>query len=299
MRDEGYPLPPVFNWLSPQDVVNEVRESRRAHRRRLQRKYTYRKGSIAEPELDKLQRGGDGTFAEDLTAPGEASPIKPVPDAPLGPDTDKDLVEAKDDFQQITGVGGEQRGVSESDTATQANIIDVRTRIRESAGRAVVAEWLGDICRIMLLTIREKMQLPMWIKVNTDLTAPDPNEILAIAQTWQEITAEQLGTGNLDVQVDVTSLSPVSEDMQRQQWLQGVLPILTNPGMAMVLSMSETLLRKTLKMFGITSAREIQEIAKVLQMVAMAGAAQAQPPTSSGSGQPAAGQPAASAPMVQ
>ena len=33
-----YPIPPCFNWISPQDEINEVREQLRAHRRRFHKK---------------------------------------------------------------------------------------------------------------------------------------------------------------------------------------------------------------------------------------------------------------------
>jgi hypothetical protein len=262
---QWYPLPPVSNWIGPQDVVNEVRESRRAHRRRFYRRYTMRKGAMEPTELEKLETGGDGVVAEHQGQPNEQV-IIPVIDAPLGGDFDKDLLEAKDDFMQVSGVGAEQRGTAEADTATQANIIDVRTRIRESASRVEVANWLGEVCRLMLLTIREKMQLEFWVKRNMDVIAQDPQELERIAVTWQQVTAANLGDGNLDVKVDITSLSPVSEEQRAMQWNQ-MLALITNPALAMILAMSEPLLRKTLKFYGITSQGDIAEIKNVLQVM--------------------------------
>ena len=294
-----YPLPPVANWIGPQDVVNEVRESRRAHRRRFYRRYTVRNGAIEDTELEKLETGGDGVIAKHNGVPNE-QPVLPVIDAPLGGDFDKDLIEAKDDFMQVSGVGAEQRGAADADTATQANIIDVRTRIRESASRVEVATWLGEICRLMLLTIREKMQLEFWVKRNLDVIAQDPNELGRILATWQQVTAADLGDGNLDVKVDLTSLSPVSEEQRAAQWNQ-MLALITNPSLALILGLSEPLLRKTLKFYGITSQGDITEIRNVLQqMLAMQMASQAAAAGASASppatppGQPA-GLPAAGA----
>lgn len=277
-----YPLPPVFNWLSPQDTVNEVRESRRVHRRRFYRRYTVFKGGMDHEELLKLERGGDGVYAERRTP---EDPIKAVEDAPLGPDTDKDLIEAREDFERVSGAGSAAMGSSEGDTATEANIVDVRLRIRESAARARVADWQSEICRIMLLTIRDKMQLPIWIQENADPLAlsaaqesGDPQahlgaiaEIMRVMQTWKQITAQDLGAGELDVQVDITSLSPITEDAQRVAWNE-VLALITNPALSMLLAMSEPLLRKTLRFYGVTSERDIAEIATVLKNQAMMAA---------------------------
>ena len=261
--DEWYPLPPVANWLSPQDEKNEIREMQKTHRRRFYRRYMVTPAVKAE-ERDKLESGGDGVYIEvpDVSNP----PIKPVEDAPLDGSNWAHLAATDDDFRQITGVGGEQRGISEATTATQANIVNVRTEIRESDARSKVADWLADVCRVMLLCLREKMQLPMWIQANTDPFAQDPQAAQSTVGAWQQITADQLGDIDADVSIDIASLSPVTEDAQRVAWTQ-VLALLTNPALLMILMQSEPLLRKTLGFYGIKSEAEILEIQKVGQTV--------------------------------
>jgi len=64
----------------------------------------------------------------------------------------------------------------------------------------------------------------------------------------------------------------VSEDQKRQEWLTGVLPLITNPTMAMVFSLSDVLMRKTLGFFGIKSEADIKEIQKVMQAIALMSA---------------------------
>ncbi len=296
---EFYPLPPTANWISPQDEMNETRDGQKVHRQRFKRRYTYRTGAIDQPELDKLETGGDGVYA----MANQDNPIQAVPDAPLDPgNTVLQVQQTLADFMQISGVSGEQRGVTEAETATQANIIDVRSRIRESYTRKQVGDWLGDICRLILLCVREKMQLPFWVQIHADPFAGDQAGLAQTAQSWQQLTAEQLGNLDVDVSVEVASLSPVSEDMERQTWMTQVLPLITNPTIALVMSASEPLLRKTLKYFGITSVSEINEIKKVLQLVVMMqaqsalGAGAEQPSQAT---QPPAGIPAAGGPMVQ
>lgn len=288
--DEFYPLPPVFNWISPQDEINEVRESRKTHRKRFYRRYTIQKGAMDSTEREKLETGGDGVIAERNT-PDDT--LAPVIDAPLGGDTDKHLMESRDDFMQITGVGAEARGQAEADTATQANIIEGRAQLRESSGRALVGEWLSEIGRLMLLCLIEKMQLPFWVQMHSDPFAGDQQDAartVAGVQQWQEISATDLGESlAFEVSVDVTSLSPVAEQQKMLAWNQ-VLALLTNPGMLMVLMQSEALLRKTLKFYGITADKEVREIQRVGQgimaMQVAAMAAQAGPGATATAGAP-------------
>lgn len=276
--DSFYPLPPVFAWLGPQDEVNETRDMQRAHRRRFYRRYTYTEGSIEDTELQKLENGGDGVYAKSNVP----NPLIPVPDAPLSADVWRHLDESKTDFIAVSAVGGEQRGVAESETATQASIIDVRARLRESAARTKVATWLAGIARLMLFTIRDNMALEFWVKRSVDPYSPNaPQEALKTATLWQQITADDLGDLDLDVFVDLASMSPITEDIQRNSWSQ-VLALLTNPALLAILSKSEVLLRKTLNLYGIRAENEIQEIMKVIQIVvaemqmaAMAGAGSA------------------------
>jgi len=272
--DSWYPIPPVFNWLDPQDEINDIRKTRRVHRKRMYRRYTYLNGSIDEDELKKLEDGGDGVYAK----ANRDDPIKPVPDAPLDMSIWRDDANANQDFREISGIGGEARGDEDPNTtATQANIVELHGRIRESYKRQNVAEWLASICTIMLQTIDEKMSLPFWIQMNTDPIGPAAmQEAAKIAEDWKMIVAADLGGLQLDITVDVTSLSPLSEEGERLAWTQ-VLALFTNPPLLAVLMSSEVMLRKTLSYYNVRSEREIREIQKAGQaMLAMVAAMQQQ-----------------------
>jgi hypothetical protein len=271
--NDFYPLPPVFNWLDPQNELNETREMQKVHRKRFYRRYTYRDGAIDEPELRKLEDGGDGVYAKC----NQPDPIQPVPDAPLDPAIARNLPTSKADFLEISGVSDEQRGQSDPDTtATQANIVDTRSRIRESYQRNNVSEWLSEICWLMLKTIKDNMALPIWVMINCDPEGPNfPEEAMKTGVLWQQITAQDLGDIEYDISVDVNSMTPVSEESERQQWMQ-VLALISNPQLMSMLLGSDTLLRKTLGYFNVKSEREINEIRqsgmKIMMMMAAAAA---------------------------
>lgn len=286
--DSFYPLPPTYNWIGPQDEVNETRDAQRAHRRRFYRRYTILTNSVRPTEIEKFETGGDGVWIE-IDQPNA---IQPVQDAPLSSDVWQHLDESKVDFLTVSGVSGDQRGVAESETATQANIIDQHARLRESAIRARVQNWLADICRLILLTIREDMTLPFWVKRNVDMSAVNDNkgaEILHTAMLWKEITAGDLDEVDLDVNVDLSSMSPVAEKVEKDAWLE-TLALITKPEVQMILSMSPVLLEKTLRLQGIKSKTEQAEIAGVLQNLLMMQTAQAMAATDGPDG-PAPGGP--------
>lgn len=276
--NSSYPLPPVFEWLGPQDEINETRDAQRAHRRRFYRRYTYTKGAIETGELEKLENGGDGVYAESNLP----DPLQPVPDAPLSSDQWTHLDQSMKDFQIVSAVGGEQRGVAESETATQATIIDVRSRLRETSARTRVADWLAEIARLVLLTAKENMALPFWIQVNVDPIAAVEGspETRRVSKVWKEISVEDLGAMDLefDIFIDLASMSPVTEDVQRNSWNQ-VLALLSNPNLVMIMAQSEVILRKTLSLYGIRAENEIQEIKRVCTSIVQMLQAQQQAQT--------------------
>jgi hypothetical protein len=269
-RNAFYPLPPIYNWLGPQDEINETREMQKVHRRRALRRYLY-EGEMDPKELEKLETGPDMTA---IKVPRVNPPtMMPLQDAPLHPSTSgEELAISQNDMNIIAGVTGEQRGSPSSPTATQANIVNARSQVRESHARNMVALWLSDIARVMLLTMREQMTNEFMVKRSVDpFAAPkDPKQLATKAQLWQEISAEEIDELDVDLSIDVSSLSPVAEEAQRNQWMV-VLQLLTNAPLASLLFTPRPeapddpspLLRKTLNLNGITSEQEVREIWRV------------------------------------
>lgn len=272
--DSFYPCPPVSQWIGPQDEINETRDAQRAHRQRFYRRYTRMRGAIDDEELEKLETGGDGVVA----ISNQPNPLQEVPLAPMGGDVWSHLDASKMDLMTVTGVSGDQKGVAESETATQANIIDQHSRLREGSARAKVQTWLAEVAHLILLTIREDMALPFWVKRNVDPVAIPENqgsEVMRVAQLWQEISATELGSSEVDVTIDLSTMSPVAQADERNAW-NAILGLLTNPNLMMVLGTSPALLKKTLRLYGITQQTEIAEINKAIEMfLTMQVAAQA------------------------
>lgn len=271
IMDTFYPLPPMFNWRLPQEELNSTRQTQKIHGERFKRRYAYMDGSVDEAELQKLETGGDGTYIKTNVNAKDA--VVPIQDAPLDSAYWRNIPATKDDFLQITGVGGEARGEASASTATQASIIDTRARIRESFSRYQVSLWLSGIVRLLLNTIRDNMLMPFVIKRNVDLQASDAQQNIArVGALWEQIQAEDLDEMDYEVAVDVESLSPANEDTERQQWMAWMSSL--TPQRIMMMMSSDTILRKDLAFFGIRGDKQILEIKKALQtqLMVMSGA---------------------------
>lgn len=265
------PYPPTFNWIHPQDQLNEIREMRRIHRGRAVRRYL-RDPRLTVEEFAKLCEGDDMASAE---CPNPANALLPVPDAPLDSAIFRDEATALDDFRRESGISGEQQQVADSETATQANLIALASRVRESAKRMAVAKFLSEIGRLMLMIMRENFSLPIWVKMAVDPASPvAAQEAQEVALLWKQIKAEELGDMDNEITVELTSLSPVAQAEERNDWLT-FLTIATNPVIGGMLAQSPSLLRKTAGYFNIHSERDLKEVSRAMAQVA-AQAIQAQ-----------------------
>lgn len=272
---EGYyGVPLVSQWLSPQFEYNESREMERVHRRRMYRRYQTLKDAVDPDELDKMQNGGDGVVVV-TKVPGA---IQPIADAPLDPAVSRNLLVSAADFDRVAGVGANQAGAnSPGSTATEANIVDTRARIIEDFERERVARFLSRIIGKMLEFCEEYMTLDRWILRTVDPAGQAAEQnAQQVAKTWQLIKmVDELDDDlSYDVDVDVESLSPVTEETRRQNW-QNVLAALANPALQSLFSASETILRKTLGFYGIRSEKEIAEIKQALLQMQLQAAAMA------------------------
>lgn len=263
-----YPLPPTYNWVHPQNELNDTREMQRVHRKRFIRRFLRRSGAFTDvEEFRKLLSGEDGVSAEVNGDPSTA--VVPMADAPLDSAITRNIPQTQDDFTRISGISGEAQQVAQSETATQANLIALAGRIRESHKRVQVGKWLAQIGRLLLMTLRENMALPFWIKVAVDPQSPMAGqEAQEVAYLWKQITNEQLGDIDLDITVDLASMSPVQQEQERTEWLT-FLNLIMNPQLGAVLSQSPALLRKTAGLFNIHNERDLREVASAMEKSAL------------------------------
>jgi hypothetical protein len=264
------PLPPSFNWAHPQNQLNDIRDKRKTHRDRATRRYLRDPRFLME-EFAKL-RDSDDMEAVECSNPVDA--LIPVPDAPLDPAVFRDEATVLEDFTRVSGISGEAQQVAQSETATQANLIALMSQTRENQKRMQVGAFLGDLGRIILMTIKDKMALPMWIKKTVDPYSPmAPMEAQQVALLWEQIAASDLGDIDNDIRVDLASMSPVQQAQERQDFL-AFLATLNTPGIGTMLLASPWLMRKTAGLFNIHSERDLAEVGSAVQMMALMQASQ-------------------------
>lgn len=282
--DKFRPIPPIHNWLDRQDQQNVAYEALRVDLQTRVRRYTVDLGGVDGSEIEKFEANTPNTWIK-RNPNSQPNVIAPVEQPQMSGEIVQMIEIARRDFDEVTGVGAEARQQASSDTATQAAIMNQRQTIQDSFDRYVVARWLGEIIREMVLLAIDKLTLPQWIMLNSDPNSQFfPQDAMKIAQNFQQITAQQLQEADdalrWDISVDVESLSPVSEQEKQAQWMQA-LNLISNPMVAPLLAMSPELLKRTLDLNGIKNGRDQDAIGKALMMKAqmeMAMAQAQQPP---------------------
>lgn len=240
------PLAADYN-ISRSQVMN--------HRRRFNRKYGYLKGQVDQAEMEKLKNPDDGTFFEWK----KVDAVKPLIDAPIDDALYRDMDRAILDMSEIIGSSPEARGVADSDTATQAAIIERHGTSRENDKRQTMARSLGDVGRIALNALQANLKEPI------------PVRILGPQGThWQGVVGQADITGDFESTVDLTELEPHDKKSDRQDLL--ALTQILGPETVLL---SPTMLKRLLtsfRQYDPAVVQELHEIGVMMQMLNHQGA---------------------------
>ena len=254
-----YPVPPSFHWLSPQNELNEIRDQLRNHRRRFVSKYQVTEGAIDDEELEKFETGADGALVK-VKREGAIAPI----DAPnLGNALNSAEVTSSDDLNQISGTSSEVRGVADRTTATQANIVNQRSSIREQKERDRFVAWLGRIGRETLLICRDKFTLGVWAELSSQENFLGP---VQQNNSFGYVSHEDLNDGyDFKINIDVTSLSATAQTEEKQKFIE----FLTLSSQFPQIAMSPKLIREAAYRVGYRNESVIQEMQKMSLLLQM------------------------------
>lgn len=267
--DEFYPVPPIFHMLHPQDEINDSREWLRLNRKGTVPRYTYDEDAVEPSEMKKLESGEMGTYIK--RKQGTTDPIQAVSQPNYSVVATQTLGMAMQEFTELSMVTPEQRGVPQSKTATQAKLVEVRSQVQESFDRALVAEWLASIIEEMILLAVDRMSQVMWILNNADPEAAGfPMESMRISEMYRSITHQDLREAvdgvRWEVTIESSSMSPVAEQEERENWMQAMSAI-RDPITMRLMVASPELRKKTLNLLGVKSARDQELIAQAFAAV--------------------------------
>lgn len=208
----------------------------------------------------------------------------------------------KQDFVQVSGIGGEQRALADSETATQANIIDINIKVRETVQREDVVKFMAGTVRTMCELVQEYWTTEQFIKTNVDMESlrngnaealREAQDIAVLAPSFKQILPSDFGDRGdylYEVSLSMEFLSPGNEEKDQKQ-LMALTQIISQPTMLPIFMASPEIFRQVLKSFGVKTEHGIREWTKAMQGVgqAMAQAAQAQGGVPGGGGNPGGG----------
>lgn len=239
------PLAADYN-ISRSQVVN--------HRRRFNRKYGYLKGKVKQEELEKLKNPDDGTLIEWM----QSDAIMPILDAKLDDAVYRDMDRAILDMSEIIGSSPEARGVADSDTATQAAIIERHGTSRENDKRACMARALGQMGALALNALQANLEEPFAIRI----LGPQ-------GKHWEGVVGQAEISGDYESSVDLIELEPHDRRTDRADLL--ALTQILGPETVLL---SPTMLKRILtsfRQYDPAVVQELHEIGVMMQMLKLQG----------------------------
>ena len=204
----AYPIPPVSQRLDPQKEYCLARSRYMTHRKRFNRKYEVQINALTdESELDKLETGDDGAIIRKQTS---AQVVTPIQDAPLDQNGWQEINYLANDLNEISGYGGNARGVADADSATEADILEKRLNIREGDRLSMVTEWILEIAQKLDQLVQANISRDEAVRI----TGPQ-------GEFWQQVRAEDYEAiqGEFEYSINVGATSPQLPHLERAQFL--------------------------------------------------------------------------------
>jgi hypothetical protein len=253
LRDDSwYPLPPVSQWLDAQREYDEGRSMMLRHRKNVAtRKYAALDQAFSDPdeELAKLEYAYDGMVLRYQNPVGYV-PVTPIQDAPLDQAVHAEAAYLHKDFDDLA-VGSNQRGATRGvESATEAGILEARTRMREGDRLGAVTDFLIDISKKLDQQIQANITEDQAVRV----TGPQGDfwELIRTGD-YEEIS------GEFEYRIDVGSTQLALPEVERAQWT-AFLGLLAG---APQLLLSKRLLMKQAELHHIEDEAMIEELHQI------------------------------------
>ena len=271
--DGWYPIPPIFQWVAPQDEVNAAREQMRNYRRRFTRKYAY--FGIKPDEIEKFKNEQDGELIEFKTP---NSFINPISNPEIGISITDALTAGRDDFNTVSGSSSDLNTVqADRTTATQSKITAMKSQVIESVEQLEFTKFYKKIGRLALIEFQENFSSGMWIKNSINPNEQFLGQIMpTLGPVFQYITAQDLSDGfDIDIEINCINGTP----QRQQEEFDKFIKFLTITAQFPQISLSPVLIREAAYRVGYRNEKVIAELQRtaLLHMIGTAqNAAQSQ-----------------------
>ena len=264
-RRGWYPLPAVFNWLDPQDEINDIRQAQKIHRKRFSRKYGVMEGALEAEEKDKFLYGPDGTVVTFLKNPKES--LQVIEDGPMDASNLQSMQVSYADMNRVAGASDLQPA-PDRQTATASSITNQRAAIRESKEVVRVANFLNSFARSVLRSLR-KVPNSFWVRSRV------PEGLLAELHVddtkWVKADKTIFREEDYSVDVGMSSISPVYQAEDKKTFLEFLAVI----SQYEILSISPALLREAAYRIGYKNSSVLQQFQQLAQLAAIGKTLQA------------------------
>ena len=266
-NDGWYPIPPVYQWLSPQNEYNESREMMRNYRKRFLRKYQSVGNKLDQEEMDKMTSNEDGSIIN----VEQADQIRPISNPELSSAVKESLVISKDDFNEVTGASSADRGRSDRTTATEAQRIAMKADVRDSAEDSLMMALYKSIGREALLVMQERFVEGTWAKLSSDAGEQFLGDVNPDV-TFQYVTGEEMDDGyDFKVDCEIISASPSKNEDEEKKFLKFMSYVNQFPQVAL----SPLLIREAAYRAGYRNEKVIAEMQKMAQLTMLGAVGQA------------------------
>jgi len=241
--DEWYPIPDATDMALLNQEYDLTRSQEFIHRDHTKSRYEVKVGTFtgegidSDVEMEKLLRGPDGGHVMVSSLGG----IKPIEKAQLDGSYMRATPQIAMDFNEVGGMPGEMRGVSDADTATQASILATGAELRNNDRRDnQVQTWLQEIGRVLLMSGQANSELDtLVIEKCVEATGVAPFTI-------HKLSREEL-LGEFAVEVSIDSTKPKNDPRVLQQIAAFQANLAQNP----LLGMNKGLNRRLLDGMGL------------------------------------------------
>ena len=256
MGTEWYPIPDGIDMALTNLEYNITRSQMMIHREHTKTRYLEMPGAFdgagidAEEERAKWATGADAS----LIKVSSANAILPAPKGQLDNSFMQAIPNIAADFNEVSGMPGESRGIADSDTATQASILAGGAQMRNEDRRDnQVQLFLAQIGRMLLMSGQANAELDT-------LVVEKVREATGVAPfKARRLTREEL-LGEFEVTIAVGSTQAKNSPQAMQNLMQFLGMVSQNP----IIGQSTGLMRRALDGMGLDPqlADELKEMAE-------------------------------------
>jgi len=249
-----YPLPDAFPMAEVETQYNITASQEMRHREQAKNRY------LEGPNAFREEEGGDGErlkFAHGpdnvLVKVNDPNAIRLADKGTLDGSHQMAIPQIRMDFAEVAAMPGEMAGVANSDTATQASIMQSNAEIRANDRRDnLVHTFLSEVGRMLLQSMQANAEMVFWAKLER------PQDVPPFA--FVEVSPKDL-EGEFDIEVAIGSTMPRNSSHRLRLLIEMGTMISQNPQIAM----SETYMKRLFEAADIRDKKLFEELKGIAQ----------------------------------